>query len=143
MKNRRRSPNLRHRADARRRRAQCHANGCVVSFDFYLYSVSVRIIEERRMPIQTTYTDARANFAKLCDRVVSDLDVAIITRRGAEDVALIPASELASLLETAHLLRSPKNADRLWSALKRAQARAGAPQSVTNLRRELGLDDEA
>lgn len=95
------------------------------------------------MPIQTTYTDARANFAKLCDRVVSDLDVAIITRRGAEDVALIPASELASLLETAHLLRSPKNADRLWSALKRAQARAGTPQSVTNLRRELGLDDEA
>lgn len=93
------------------------------------------------MPIQTTYTDARANFAKLCDRVTADLDVAIITRRGAEDVALISASELSGILETAHLLRSPKNADRLLTALKRAQARSGNPQTTADLRRELGIDE--
>lgn len=93
------------------------------------------------MPIQTTYTDARANFAKLCDQVVADRDVAVITRRGAEDVALISASELSSILETAHLLRSPKNADRLLTALKRAQARTGNPQTAANLRREIGIDE--
>ena len=89
------------------------------------------------MPIQTTYTDARANLAKLCDQVTADLDVAIISRRGAEDVALISASELSGILETAHLLRSPKNADRLLTALRRAQKGAGEPQTPASLRREL------
>ena len=40
----------------------------------------------------------------------------IIHRRGAEDVALVNAAELRSLTETAHLLRSPKNAQRLIRA---------------------------
>ena len=93
------------------------------------------------MPIQTTYTEAQANLAKLCDQVTADLDVAIISRRGAEDVALISASELSGLLETAHLLRSPKNADRLLTALRRAQKGAGKRQTATSLRRELGVDE--
>lgn len=93
------------------------------------------------MPIQTTYTDARANLAKLCDQVTADLDVAIITRRGAEDVALISASELSGILETAHLLRSPKNADRLLTALRRARKGAGKPQTPASLRQELGADE--
>ena len=33
---------------------------------------------------------------------------------------MLPADELASLMETAHLLRSPRNATRLLSALRRA-----------------------
>ena len=37
-------------------------------------------------------------------------------------MALVTASELSSLLETAHLLRSPKNARRLLKALHRAQS---------------------
>ncbi len=73
--------------------------------------------------------------------VTDDRDVVIITRRGAEDVALISASELAGILETAHLLRSPKNADRLLTALNRARARSGTSQSPAGLRRELGLDE--
>jgi antitoxin YefM len=65
----------------------------------------------------------------------------IIHRRGAEDVALISAAELSSLMETAHLLRSPKNAIRLLTALARAQHRTVAPQSVKELRREVGLGE--
>ena len=91
------------------------------------------------MPIHTTYTDARANFATLWDRVTADRETVVISRRGAEDVALISASELDSLLETAHLLRSPKNAERLLAALSRADERSVAPRSVADLRRELGL----
>ncbi len=93
------------------------------------------------MTIQTSYTDARANLAKLCDQVTADLDVAIISRRGAEDVALISASELSGILETAHLLRSPKNADRLLRALRRAQKGAGKPQNPACLRRELDVHE--
>jgi antitoxin YefM len=46
---------------------------------------------------------------------------------------------LASLEETAHLLRSPRNAQRLLTALRRANRQAGKPSSVDDLRREIGL----
>ena len=92
------------------------------------------------MSIQTTYTDARARFAGLCDAAAKDREVVIIHRRGAEDVALIAADELASLRETAHLLRSPENARRLLAALERALSQAGTPSSVEKLRREMGLE---
>lgn len=72
------------------------------------------------MAIETSYTEARANFAKLCDRVTQDRETVIIKRRGAEDVALIAADELSSLEETAYLLRSPENARRLLTALNDA-----------------------
>ena len=87
----------------------------------------------------TTYTQARAALASLCDEVASTREPVIIRRRNAEDVALVSADELASLLETAHLLRSPKNAQRLLTAINRAQSQALPPSSVEELRRELGL----
>ncbi len=93
------------------------------------------------MAIQTTYTHARAHLAALCDKVTTDREVVIIHRRGAEDVALIAAEELSGLLETAHLLRSPQNAERLLTALARAQRRVLPPQAVDALRREVGLGD--
>lgn len=91
------------------------------------------------MAIQTTYTHARANLAQLCNKVTLNQEVVIINRRGAQDVALIAAAELASLAETAHLLRSPKNAERLLQALTRAKARTVKPQTVGRLREEVGL----
>lgn len=91
------------------------------------------------MTIQTTYTQARANLASLLDTVVDDQEVVIIQRRGAADVALIAADELQSLLETAHLLRSPVNAERLLTALARAQQQTTSPQSVADLQAEVGL----
>ena len=94
------------------------------------------------MAIQTTYTKARANFAKLCNEVAENREIVIINRRGNEDVALMAADELSSLIETAHLLRSPKNARRLLSALKRARSRKLQPRSVAQLRREIGLGEE-
>ncbi|MFT5366389.1 MAG: antitoxin YefM [Candidatus Latescibacterota bacterium] len=73
------------------------------------------------MPWETTYTKARANLASICQEVIDSRDFALINRPGEESVALIAASELESLLETAHLLRSPKNAERLMTALNRAR----------------------
>lgn len=93
------------------------------------------------MPVQTTYTQARAHLATLLDRVTANREVVVIQRRGAEDVALISAAELDSLLETAYLLRSPANAKRLLTALARAQSEQGEPQIVEELRREVGLDE--
>jgi antitoxin YefM len=95
------------------------------------------------MAIEATYTQARANFAELLDKVTLDRETVVITRRGSEDVVLIAADELAGLLETAHLLRSPKNAERLLAALNRARAGTEPPQTVEELRREVDLGEEA
>lgn len=90
------------------------------------------------MTIQTTYTQARASLAKLLDEVTQNRQIVIIRRRGEEDVAIISASELESLLETAHLLRSPKNAERLISALGRALHDERPAYTLDDLRREVG-----
>ena len=71
------------------------------------------------MPIKIDSQRARESLAALCDSAASG-EAVIIRRRGAEDVALIAAAELRSLEETAHLLRSPKSAERLLRALVRA-----------------------
>jgi len=89
--------------------------------------------------IETTYTKLRAGLASVLDRVVDDQEVVIVRRRGAKDVAMIPAGELSSIMETAHLLRSPKNARRLLKALKRAEQGGGRVSSLEKLRRETGL----
>jgi len=90
--------------------------------------------------VETSYTDGRAHLAELLDRAAHDRETIIITRRGAPDVALIAADELASLQETARLLRSPANARRLLAALQRSLAGDVEPRSVAELRTELGLD---
>lgn len=93
------------------------------------------------MTIQTTYTQARSNLAKLLDQVTDEREVVIVTRRNGEDVALIAADELAGLLETAHLLRSPANAHRLLTALARVPQQTVSPQTIAELRQEVGFDE--
>ncbi|MEI7772159.1 MAG: type II toxin-antitoxin system Phd/YefM family antitoxin [Chloroflexales bacterium] len=91
------------------------------------------------MTIQTTYTQARAQLASLLDQVTNDREIVIVQRRGAADVAIIAADELAGLLETVHLLRSPANAERLLNALNRVRQRIGTPQTLDQLRDEINL----
>lgn len=92
------------------------------------------------MSISLTYTQVRANLAKLLDEVSLNKEVVIINRKNAENVALVSESELSSLLETAHLLRSPMNAQRLLKALLENLERKNTPQSIDDLKREFGLE---
>jgi antitoxin YefM len=94
------------------------------------------------MVVQTTYSRARAGLARLLDEVVANREVVIIRRRGSEDVAMIAATELSGLMETAHLLRSPANAERLLAALARARGETLPLQSLQEFRREVGLEQE-
>lgn len=91
------------------------------------------------MSSETTYTQARANLASLLDKVVDDREVIVIKRRNNRNVALIAEEDLSSLLETAYLLRSPKNAARLISALERSKARTTEPMTVDELCEELEI----
>ena len=92
------------------------------------------------MSIKTSYSHARENLASIWDEVESSREVAVIQRRGHEDMALIPADELSSLRETAYLLRSPENALRLLTALRRARRGGTKATDLVKLRRDTGVD---
>jgi antitoxin YefM len=94
------------------------------------------------MALEASYTEARQNLASLLDRASKDREVVYIRRRNRERVALVAADELAGLLETAHLLRSPRNAQRLLAALRRALRGRGKAESVKSLRRRVALPPE-
>jgi antitoxin YefM len=91
---------------------------------------------------ETSYTKLRQSLASVLDRVANDREVVIIVRKGEKKVAMVPADELAGLMETAHLLRSPKNARRLLSALRRAKQGKGRPETLERFRKEIGFAEE-
>jgi len=91
------------------------------------------------MALKVSYSHARDNLADLWNQVEDSRETAVIQRRGHEDMALIPADELAGLRETAYLLRSPQNAARLLAALTRARRGRTAAKDLASLRKELGL----
>ena len=103
------------------------------------------------MATETTYTALRENLASYLDRATDDREVVVVRRRGARDVAIIAADELAGILETAHLLRSPKNAQRLLESLAESKANESRANDKKNgrgkpaafateeLRRSVGL----
>jgi len=94
------------------------------------------------MAAETTYTSLRANLASVLNQVVDRQETVIVKRRGLGDVALVPARELAGLMETAHLLRSPKNARRLLAALHRAEQGKGKAATTAELRRGILVGKE-
>ena len=89
--------------------------------------------------VETTYSSLRENLASVMDRIVNDREVVIVRRKGDQKVAMISADELSGLLETAHLLRSPKNAQRLLDAMTSVKQGKAKVQSLDKLREELGL----
>jgi antitoxin YefM len=94
------------------------------------------------MATVTTYTALRENLASCLNRVIDDQEPLIVRRRGARDVAIIPADELAGLMETAHLLRSPKNAQRLTESLRELERGGGEVVTLEELRRSVGMEKE-
>lgn len=92
------------------------------------------------MSLEVSYSEARSNLASLMDQVTDDCEVVVITRRGHKKVALIDADELSSLMETDYLFRSPKNAERIMSALKQVEAGGGEVITIEQLRKEFGAE---
>jgi antitoxin YefM len=110
----------------------------LVEFDKRTENLYVNV-EGVPMPTETSYTELRQNLASYLDRVVDDREVVVVKRRGARDVAIIAADELAGLEETAYLLRSPANARRLLESLRELDRGKGAKTSVDELRRSIFL----
>lgn len=77
-----------------------------------------------------TYSEARANLAKVMDRVCSDHEALIITRNGAQSVVMLSLADFKALEETAYLLRSPANARRLFDAVAQLASSQGGDREL-------------
>lgn len=67
----------------------------------------------------TSYSDLRKNLASLLDSVTEDKTPVLITRdRGKPAAVLMSVEDFASYEETQHLLRNPRNAERLLEAVR-------------------------
>ena len=67
------------------------------------------------------FTEARNNLKAICDKVYADSEEVIINRKNGENVVLISLDEYNALKETAYLLSSPKNRERLLHSLSKAR----------------------
>ena len=75
-----------------------------------------------------TYTELRRDLKRCLDEVSDAREPIRIVRRSGRSAVLVDEEDFASLLETAYLLRSPANAERLDEALQ--QAERGEIESV-------------
>ncbi|MGF1542544.1 MAG: type II toxin-antitoxin system Phd/YefM family antitoxin [Pleurocapsa sp.] len=87
-------------------------------------------------------TEARNDWFNLLNAIVENHQVYIINRRNGENVALIPESDLVSLVETVYLFRSSTNARRLLEAIEESKTGKIKAQSVSELQQELGIGQE-
>ncbi len=90
---------------------------------------------------ETTYTGARKNLAALMDQVTDTHEPVLIRRRGKEPVALVAAEDLSSWMETAYLLRSPRNAEILREAIAQDESGQVEVIDVDELAKRLGLEE--
>jgi antitoxin YefM len=77
-----------------------------------------------------SYTSARKNLAQTMERVCEDHAPVVITRKGEGAVVMMSLEDYQSLEETAYLLRSPKNAQRLLNAITALETGGGTEQEL-------------
>jgi len=79
----------------------------------------------------TSYSDLRKNLAATLDRVTDDHEPVVITRdRGKPAAVLISLEDFASYEESAYLLQSPANAERLLQSIAELDAGRGKERKL-------------
>ncbi|CAM5719374.1 type II toxin-antitoxin system Phd/YefM family antitoxin [Streptomyces microflavus] len=79
-----------------------------------------------------------ADCAGTLDTVGEDGEGVVVTRPGHESVVIVPLAEYASLKETVHLLRSPRNARRLLASINRLESDGDAARDADGRRPAAG-----
>ena len=78
----------------------------------------------------TTYTALRKNLAKIMDRVCDDCEPITVTRSNARPVVILSLEDYKALEETAYLLRSPKNLQRLTRSIAELESGEGVEKEI-------------
>jgi len=81
-----------------------------------------------------TYSTARANLAGLMEKICEDHSPVIITKKGDTSVVMMSLEDYDSMEETAYLLRSPKNAERIKTAIKDIKKRNVVRKTLEELK---------
>ena len=76
-----------------------------------------------------SYTAARQNLAKTMESVCADHEPVIITSKRDKAVVMMSLEDYNSMEETAYLLRSPKNAERLLRSIMEIENGGGGSTS--------------
>ena len=77
-----------------------------------------------------SYTHARNNLAKTMEKVIKDHTPLIITRKNKDAVVLISLEDYEAMEETAYLLQSPKNAQRLLESILELESGGGQEREL-------------
>jgi len=77
-----------------------------------------------------SYTVARANLAKTMEKVCNDHDPVMITRKREPPIVMISLADYQAMEETAYLLRSPINAQRLLESIAELEAGEGTEREL-------------
>lgn len=76
-----------------------------------------------------SFTEARGSLDKVLDQVVNDAEPIVINRSDEADVVVMSLHEYNNLMETVHLLRSPKNSAHLGRSITQYKERWAGPKN--------------
>jgi antitoxin YefM len=76
------------------------------------------------------YSELRKNLKSTMDKIILDHEPVIITRRNGDNVVMVSYEDYAAIEETAYLLNSPKNAERLRESIKSFEEGHGKEQKL-------------
>ena len=79
------------------------------------------------------YTDLRENLKSAFDKAIENHEEILVTRKNGENLVILSEEDYNSLQETAYILRSHKNAQRLESALESSKKTEGIKLSLNDL----------
>ena len=77
-----------------------------------------------------SYTSVRANLAKTMEQVCEDHTPVIITRKTQPSVVMLSLEDYQAMEETAYLLRSPANAQRLIHSIAELEKSKGLEKEL-------------
>jgi len=78
----------------------------------------------------STFSQTRQHFADTIDAVVSDHNPVLITRQNKEAVVMISLEDYKSMEETAYLMQSLNNVERINNAIEQLEAGLGLNKKI-------------
>ena len=71
--------------------------------------------------IAVNYSEFRSDLKNYLDKVEDNNETLILKRKSGKGAVIISLDEYNSIMETMHLLKSKRNADRLYESMQQAE----------------------